>query len=279
MPSIQHIYETTPLWILALVFFLLLLVAREIGAHTRRRADVGGGLRETDAEGFLINAVLGLLALLIAFTFSMALQRYDVRRDLVIKEANALGTTWLRTQLMDAPDRDRVRNALRAYIDARVEFGRATDTEEETRAQKQCDALQADLWNATAHAVAPFRTTAFADLIVSPTNESIDVAAERYATRRAHIPLRIFRILVIYAIVTAAMIGYQRAAHRKATTLMFLLLALAVSLVIDLDRPATGAIRVPQEPMLELQESIRTQRAAPVLPAAPTSVRNLRRDA
>jgi hypothetical protein len=262
MPSLQHIYDTTPLWILALGFFLLMLISREIGALTRRRHEVVGGLIEADAEGFLINSVLGLLALLIAFTFSMALERYDERRELVMHEANALGTLWLRSQLMDAPDGERVRSVLRVYIDSRVAFGHASDTEEEVLAQHKSEVLQVSLWNATVQAIRPFRTTELAGLMVSSANRSFDLSEERYATHRARIPLNIFRMLLIYALVTAGMVGFQRAAHRKATTLMFVLLALAVSLIIDLDRPAIGAIRVPQQPMLDLQESIRTPRAA-----------------
>lgn len=266
MPGMQHLYESAPLWVLALGFFLMLMLAREIGARIRRRREVSGGLIESDAEGFLINAVLGLLALLIAFTFGMALQLYNQRRELVIQEANALGTTWLRSDLLDVPDRARVRDALRAYVDARVAYGDAIDAEQEATAQRKSEVLQRKVWSTTVQAVLPFKDTALAVLIVSTTNESIDLAAEGYATRLAHIPLRIFRILLVYALVTACMVGYQRAANRLATTFMFVLLVLAVSLVIDLDRPASGMIRVPQQPMLDLQQSIRTPIAAAVIP-------------
>ncbi|MGH8043660.1 MAG: hypothetical protein ACREOX_03540, partial [Stenotrophomonas sp.] len=103
-----------PLWLLTMVFFLALIAAREFGVFLRTRRNLrrsrtpaAAGAEETDA--FSTNTVLGLLALLIGFTFSLALGRYDERRTLVVSEANALGTTWLRTDLLDAPDAERVR--------------------------------------------------------------------------------------------------------------------------------------------------------------------------
>lgn len=253
-------YQAAPLWLLAVLFLLGLVLARELGAWLRRR--VRSGPANEDGDGFLIGAVLSLLALLVAFTFSIALQRFDARRELVIHEANALGTTWLRTQLLAEPERERVRAALRTYIDARLAYGRARGAREELEAQRRSDALQAGVWTAMTDAVAPFRTTALAGLLVTPTNEAIDLATKRFATQQAHIPARIFRMLAIYALVAAGMVGYQRPGFRKETTLMFVLLTLAVTLVIDLDRPASGMIRVPQGPMLDLERSLGPQATA-----------------
>jgi hypothetical protein len=254
MDAIERGYETAPRWLIGILFLAGLILARELGAWLRRRVHVAP--EADDREGFLVGAVLSLLALLIAFTFSMALQRYDQRRELVIVEANALGTAWLRADLLDAPDRDRVRAALRTYIDARVEYGHARARHEEVQAQRRSEALQGVVWRTTMEALEPHRTTPLAALVVTATNDAIDAAGERFATHLAHIPPRIFRMLAVYALMAAGMVGYQRAAHRKATTLMFVLLALAVSLVIDLDRPASGMITIPQQPMLDLQRSL-----------------------
>ncbi|MGO4611730.1 hypothetical protein AB4142_35875, partial [Variovorax sp. 2RAF20] len=78
----------------------------------------------------------------------------------------------------------------------------------------------------------------------------------RFATRQAHIPPRILRFLALFALLAAGMVGYERGSQRRATTLMFVLLTLAVTLVIDLDRPSTGVTNVPQGPMLDLRESM-----------------------
>jgi hypothetical protein len=250
-------YSAMPLWMLGLLLFLALTAAREAGHLLRKHRQRSSP--ENDAEvddGFSMTSVLGLLALLIGFTFSLTLQRYDTRRELVISEANALGTTWLRTQLLDDNDRIRLQALLRRYVDVRVAFGEARSPEQEQVAYRKTEAMQQQLWDATSQAVAPFRTTPLASLLITTTNESIDLAATRMAAREARTPMRIIRILAIYALISAGMIGYQKGRHRAATTVLFVLLALAAILIADLDRPATGAIQVSQQPMLDLQRSI-----------------------
>ena len=249
-------FDRIPLLAISLGFFVGLLVAFEVGRYLRARSKSTPGGSEGD--GFAMTSMLGLLALLIGFTFSLALSRYDARRDLVVKEANAIGTTWLRTQLLDEPERSRMQSLLRRYVDARVEFGVAKTPEEELRRYRSTEELQTQLWNLVIAATAPFRDTPRASLIVGTTNESIDLAAERFAVRQAHIPPRILRMLAIFALLAAGMVGYERGHQRKAAILLFVLLTLAVTLVMDLDRPSTGITNVPQGPMLDLRTSMGT---------------------
>ena len=150
--------------------------------------------------------------------------------------------------MLDEAERNRLQTLLRKYVDIRVEFGMATTAEEEAAAYRNTQVMQQQLWDATAEAVAPFRTTPLAALLVTTTNESIDLAATRMATREAHIPNRILEILMLYALLAGAMIGYERGRHRTATSLLFVLLTLAAAVVLDLDRPATGAIRISRNP-------------------------------
>ncbi|HEX7989729.1 MAG TPA: hypothetical protein VF513_06160 [Stenotrophomonas sp.] len=261
-------YPYLPLWLLTILFLLLLLGAREIGALIRRQRDAWRTSKpdfaedelaadeKADGDAFAMTSVLGLLALLIGFTFSIALGRYDERRQLVVKEANALGTMWLRTDLLPVDEADRVRDVLRRYIDVRVEFAKADSADEEARRYARTVSVQAELWDVMTKSVASFQDTPRASLLISTTNESIDLAAERYAARQDHIPLRILRMLLFFAILAAGLVGYERAQQRKATSLLLLAFSLAVSLVLDLDRPTTGMTTVPQEPMLDLQRSV-----------------------
>ncbi|MUV14697.1 DUF4239 domain-containing protein [Noviluteimonas gilva] len=240
-------------WLLALCLFVALLAARELGYAIRRRTRTD---KADDDDVFAMTSVLGLLALFIGFTFSIALDRYEHRRALVVAEANALGTTWLRTSLVDAPDRDRMRAVLRAYVATRVDYGNASDPRAEADAWLRTERLQGTLWETVVHAVGPFRDTPRASLLVTTTNESIDLAAERFATRQSHVPPRILRLLATFALISAAMVGFQRGRQRNATTLLFVLLTLAIALVLDLDRPTAGLTNVPQQPMLDLQRSM-----------------------
>lgn len=247
-------YLQVPLWVVSLVLFVALLVAREVGHAVRVRTSLR---KEEDEDAFAMTSVLGLLALFIGFTFSIALDRYESRRHLVVAEANALGTTWLRTSLLDAPERDRLRGVLRHYVDVRVAYGDAADARVEAQAWARTEALQAQLWDTVVASVAPFRDTPRASLLVTTTNESIDLSAERLATRQSHVPPRILRLLAIFALVSAGLVGFERGKQRYGTTLLFALLTLAITLVLDLDSPTTGYTNVPQQPMLDLQRSIR----------------------
>lgn len=201
-------YSSIPLWLLAVLIFTALIGAREAGHLLRKRRKKSSPPGDAEgSDGFALTSVLGLLALLIAFSFSLSLQRYDARRQIVINEANALGTTWLRTGLLDEPDRTRLRAVLREYVDIRVEFGTASTPGQEDAVFRRTEEKQRQLWDAISEAVAPFRTTPLAALLVTTTNESIDLAAERKATREAHIPTRILEILMLYALIAAVMIG------------------------------------------------------------------------
>lgn len=244
------------LWSVGALCLGLLLGARELGSVLRRWHDRRRGVDDSELEEFSMTSVLGLLALLIGFTFSLALQRYEQRRDLVIEEANAIGTTWLRYGVLDAGERDRLRALLRQYVDARVAYGVAHTPRQEADANDRTSFLQQQLWSGTSTAVAPVRTTVLAALVLAPLNESIDLAGARKAHREASVPVRLLRVLLAYALVAAGMIGYQRRQFRTASTVILLLFTLAGTVILDLDRPTTGGILEPQTPMLDLQRSL-----------------------
>lgn len=267
--ELQGSYPYLPLWLITLLLFALLVLARELGTWLRTRRRPPAKQRGDDDDGhagdgvaFSTTTVLGLLALLIGFTFSLALGRYDERRNLVLKEANALGTTWLRADLLEPADALRVRDVLRRYVDSRVAFANAHNADAEVQANARSVALQNELWTAVVTGTAPFRDTPRASLLVTTTNESIDLASERFAARQDHIPHRILRLLFIFSLLAAGLLGYERAQKRSTTTLLLLLFSLAVGLVLDLDLPSTGSVNVPQEPMLDLQRSVYLPEAA-----------------
>lgn len=267
-------YPFMPLWLFTLLFFVTLLLSREFGTYLRRRrnrrAQLASGAQgegEDKDDSFAMTAVLSLLALLIGFTFSLALGRYDDRRNLVVKEANAIGTTWLRADLLAPEDAERMRGVLRRYVDARVQFADAKDAEHEVDQYARTVALQDELWKAVIQGTQPFHDTPRASLVVSTTNESIDLAAERFAARQDHIPHRILRMLFLFAVLAAMLVGYERSEQRRSTTLLLLLFSLAVGLVLDLDLPSTGATNVPQDPMLDLQRSLQLPAATPATPS------------
>ncbi len=242
-------FSAMPPWLLSLSLLVVMVIGREAGhfIHQRRRP-TGTDVGEAKDE-FTLSAVLGLLALLIGFTFSLALTRYETRRALVVTEANAMGTTWLRFDLLEPEQRSRARDLMRQYAAARLAYGLAEDVPGIAQASQRADEIQARLWNELASDVKPDRTTPFAQFLLGPANEMIDTAGERTAAAAAHVPTRLFGTLALYCIVAAGLTGYLRGLYRTATTLVFVLVVLALGLVADLDSPKHGLVRVPQEPM------------------------------
>lgn len=216
--------------------------------------------KQTAPEGhdYLLSAMLGLLALLLGFTFSLALNRYETRRELVVQEANAIGTAWLRAQLLEEPDRGAVSNHLRGYLRLRLAW--SEDARDDAGAA-QAAALQQQLWEGLRHAIRNDPNPQLTRGLMDALNESFDLASSRVAARAAHVPDRVLDVLLLYAVISAAMLGYTAASkgrpHRLATAMVLCLLTPALTMILDIDRPRGGAIQVSQQPLEQLYQSWR----------------------
>ena len=257
------VLNLAPLPLIGLGIFLLLTAAAGIGALVRRRHRAKDGQDDEEAnsqEGYVVSAVLGLLALLLGFTFALAVDRFDTRRSLVLQEANAIGTTYLRAQLLDEPHRSRLSALIVRYVDNRLAVSHATTPEETTRLLAVTDALQTRLWAATVAAVKPTPDSEIAASFVETMNETIDLAAARKIARRAHVPTRVHEMLLIYMMISAGVLGYVVDGRRRLPGgLLLALLTMSMMLIIDIDRPTRGGITVSQRPMEELKASIAAQ--------------------
>lgn len=242
---------TLPLWLLALAFFAAMLIAHAAGCVWRLRTGAGG--QQSGGDDVSIAAVLGLLSLLLGFTFSLCMERYDTRRELVVAESNALESAWLRAGLLEPRDRDCLRGLLRDYVDIRVAFGRANDSARAVGLHHQSRALQDALWLRAETALGPMPATTLSPFLLGPLNSAFDLATERAVARVEHVPTRILSVLALYALIAAGMIGRAKGKRTAATTAMFVLLTLAGTLIVDLDRPSSGPIQVPQGTMMGLQ--------------------------
>jgi hypothetical protein len=244
-----------PLSATALLLFLGFVTAAEIGFAVHRRVNARPG--ESNDESQVLSTALLLLALLLGFTFSMALGRYDERRQLVVTEANAIGTAWLRAGLVDGPAGTALQAGLGDYARARLALADAgEDAARIAAAEARAAALRGVIWQRAAAATAPIRTTAQAAALIEAINTVIDSAAVRANALESHVPDRVISLLIVYAGVAALLLGYVLGAtgvhHRIATSLLFALLATTIMLVLDLDRPRSGAIQVSQAAMRDL---------------------------
>ncbi len=244
--------ENAPLWQLAIMAFALMAAAWEAGSRLQARFGRKRHPDDVTDEGYILSGILGLLALLIAFTFGLALDRYETRRALVVTEANALGTAWLRTALLENPAG--VRTALRDYTRARVTFSLAP-SEKRAAADAAAAAQQEALWQAAIAALGNQKASPLAGTVLAPINEAIDTAATRSAALEARLPASVAVILGLYAIISAGMLGYvvARGGTRQnaASLLLFMMVTLSFVLIEDLDRPRDGAIQVSQKPMVD----------------------------
>ncbi len=249
-----------PLAVIGLAILTALAISMEVGRRWQSllsrsaisRGEVG------PVPDHLLTAMLGLLALLLGFTFSLALNRYEDRRALVVAESNALGTAFLRSQLLEAPVRDRLGALLSAYVDVRVEWSRRAGTGADDPRQAS---LQKRIWAEVGRAIRSDPSQQLTRGLMDAVNESFDLAASRAAARGAHIPGAVLEILCLSAALAALMLGYTIGAsgtrHRLAALLLLLLLALALTMIFDLERSVSGTIQVSQEPMELLRASMR----------------------
>ena len=276
MEGFARAMDTLPLWLIMLLMFGALIAAREFGGwlHGKTaRPNKGDGDEATD-KGMLVSAILGLLALLFAFTFSLALNRYDERRAIVVEEANAIGTAEMRVRLLPLPHRTVLSRGLQDYARTRLAYGQAPAAGKAAFVAKS-SALRTDIQATTLAALAPEARTSLAVLVTPAINSVLDIGAEREALDNARLPGTILVILLAYNLLTAVMLGFaltgRRARLRPATIALLASLTLTFAMILDLDRPQRGTIRVDQTPLQQLVEGF-----APVPEAPADTQANLR---
>jgi membrane protease YdiL (CAAX protease family) len=262
--AFSHWLEVSQAWQVGLVLVLAMLVASALGEWLNRRTAKAKatteGKEEGGNEGYIVSATLGLLALLMGFTFSLAVDRYEARRMLVLEEANAIGTTYLRTQMLEPVDRARISKMLVDYTDNRLALATAPRDKIEPLLVKN-DQMLTDLWTATLAAWPSIKGMDFSSSYLETMNNMIDLDSARKAARLARVPSTVFFVLFIYVITSAGVLGYAGANKegRGATTFLFLLLAISLLLTLDIDRPASGRVTESQAPMERLRDTLKSQ--------------------
>jgi len=258
MAWLDGLIERAPLWLIGILLFGLLMLSVRVGVWLRSRGKHADN--RTDDEGYLLSAALALLGLLIAFTFSLALNRYDSRRDFVVQEANAIGTAWLRAGLVEGKAGQSLQQGIARYADVRLKLPTSRRETETARIDALSGRLQTQLWQEMktdiATLPAPIATT-----LITAMNEMFDIASARKAERQARIPVDVLTVLILCTAMSAAIIGYVLGStgksHRTVTIILFALLTLALLMILDLDRPWHGAITVSQQPMVDMRAGLR----------------------
>ena len=253
-------YRFDPL-LICLVFMGVLLVAEEFGFRTKGWAKPGSDSIEKADIALILGAVLTLLALLLGFTYAMSEGRFETRRQLVVEEANAIGTTYLRAKALPEPRSSQIQELLRQYLALRVEIASTMDdTPEKIREMdNRSKQLHGLIWE-HATALARENPNAVTSIFLQTLNEMIDLHSKRLAAFRNRVPFSIYLVLFVVSIIILWLVGYYFGMRRqKARFLITMVVVLVVSvmwLIMDLDQPTRGAIKASQQSLIELYQDL-----------------------
>jgi hypothetical protein len=209
----------------------------------------------------LESAMLGLLALIIGFSFAMALSRFEARRDAVLNEANAIGTTALRARLLPDPYRTETLRLLRQYIQIRLDIVQRGQALTDSKAAiDRSNSVQNELWIQVKALAVKDNGMVPTGLFIQALNEMIDDQAKRLAALRNRIPNIVLLGLFGFAAVVGGFAGYASGLDTKRSRLpvhiMGLLVATVILLIFDLDRPSSGFITNDQQSIIDAAASI-----------------------
>jgi hypothetical protein len=234
--------------VIALAMVLLLIAVGEMGFRL-------GSRRQETQESFrsLMSgsgaAMLGLLGLLLGFSLSMAISRWDARREIIVNESNAIGTLWLRAGLLEEPLRGDLRDTLREYTDARIALGGSRgDLDALRAARSKSESLHTLIWSVVERANQPDRSNAVLSSLTTAANELIDIHELRLASIKNFLPAPLFLLLLAVAAVAIGFLAWSFGAAnqggRTAIMMLALLIGAVLMLIMDVNRPQRGRFDV-----------------------------------
>ena len=252
----QSLLDYIPIWGIFIATIVIIILSEELGYRLGQILSRKEGKESDSRLAGMVGAELGLLAFLLAFIFGLAASRFDDRRQVLLDETNAIGTTYLRTAMLPEPQRTELRRLLRDYVDLRIKgLQRALFQE----AVRQSESIQAQLWDQAAAAAVNDPHSIQVGLFVQALNDLIDLHTKRLtAAIWSRIPTPVWIVLFSVAILSFIAMGYHggitRASRSPAVFFVALTFAAVLWLVVSLDRPGEGLVKVNQQPMIELRK-------------------------
>jgi hypothetical protein len=244
-------------FLIAALTFLVMSLAVFVGAKLRAQRSLEELRAEADADfDLVIAASLTLLGLIIGFTFSMATSRYDQRKDFEEAEANAIGTEYVRADLLPSAAGQTTRELLRRYLDQRILFYTTRDRREIAQIQAQTAQLQKQLWS-TVEGVAVAQPTVVLGLALSGMNDVLNSQGYTDAAWRNRIPRSAWFLMGVIALLCCAMVGGKLHLRSAVPWVLPFLIATSFFLIADIDSPRRGIVRLVPENLLILADSLR----------------------
>lgn len=239
----------------AVSLLLLLACSLEAGFRLGRRAAVKRGSPGGSQVGAIQGATLGLLGLLLGFSFAGAASRFMERQDLIVQEANAIGTAYRRADMLDEPHRNALRTELARYVEHRISLLEGLSSGLSPEAVAEIGRFHDSIWKAASAGVAA--KPEYAEVVLPPVNDVIDLQTSRVAAGSKHLPPLLIGLLVGCSSLSMIGIGYGCGLSGTRCLMMtgFLGILIVASLwmTIDLDHPRVGLIQLNDGPLLELR--------------------------
>ncbi len=244
--------------VIVLLFAIVSLACYEVGFRMGRWWQDREPGEQEGPTGVIVGGILGLMAFLLAITMGMAADRFDKRRGLVVDEANAISTAYLRADYLPQPARDRMKELLREYLPLRVATG---DLAGVLASVERSTAVHERMWAILAATAQSGHSPDLMSSLGEALTEVSDRAEERVvAGLYARVPETVLLSLLAGSTLAVAMLGYSAGLSRRrgfmSAVVLILALGAVTALVIDLDRPQDGFLRVSQQALLDVQDSI-----------------------
>ncbi|HEY4433868.1 MAG TPA: hypothetical protein VGM99_05655 [Candidatus Cybelea sp.] len=256
------IFQANPL-LFATLLFVVMALSIEAPYKLLRVPDVDKAL--VDAFNVVQAGLLTLTSFVIGLSFAQASGRFDLRRELVVKEANAIGTTWLRAAALPSRESSEFRRVLTAYASARLTAYQTPNNpslKNSTLAQSDDD--QGEMWKIALGALRKSPSNLGYSLLAQSLNDTIDVSAEQLQALTTHVPTAVLVLTVLLVIVTALSLGLRFGLNKSrppGLTIAFLIAyVLVVNMMIDYDRPQTGWVKVNLNPLRVQLETMQQPR-------------------
>ncbi len=242
-------------WFIAAGLLVILLIAQEVGFRAGMRSRARTDSREGGQIGAVQAAVLGLLGLLLGFSFSGASTRFLERQDLITSEANAIGTAYLRADLLDEPHRTALRDGLRKYTEHRLRISQNLRRGIAEADSAEIANLQNSVWRAAADGSNAKPGVALA--VLPPVNDVIDIHSLRVYSGMKHLPGLVMVLLVGSSVLAMGVMAYGTGLAGKRHFMLHgalaLLIGVALWTTIDLDHPRVGLLQLSDEPLAALR--------------------------
>ena len=246
-------------WI-AIGIFLLILLTNWLGFRYRKFQEAKPAAETLDGMGSMETSMLGLMALLLGFTFSMALSKFETRRQVIIEEANDIGTAVLRTDLFPDSIRTSLRADFKEYVEARISYYDAgVDADKIDSALKKTNFYSGRLWKRAAILAQDDRYRVSNLQMIPALNSMIDIVSVRESGRKAKVPPFILTMLLILTLISSFLVGYGYKGRRRNLVMICtfsLMTTIALFLILELDRPRSGMLNLgaAEEHVMALRE-------------------------